>query len=436
MITIDKEMVTGWEAAIRGMRNPMNSWEKSDTKFFDCTIYDNDYYAYHYISGKEDDEDNSIEWHKWPGSCDIPWIGPNDMKLMKSLVNGGSEHAKFRRVIKVSVDVVAPLYWWKEMDTYKVGTTRLSCSTMHKIHAKEFELDDFSHEHVISVEASDLITEDDDDLYCIAEIWKEEDGCPQLMSPNGDLVVTVKLLNRARELYLKTKNKKYWWQMIQLLPSSYNQRATLDLNYEVLANIYHQRRGHKLDEWYDFCHWIEELPYAKELIIGFKMRNDILPPTIIDIDRVGFRYAEEGGAEKDGIIEIRRDVYDLSLGGALYAQVRIATSKDTYIKGMAIYSDDLPDGIDILVNTKKTKGETVVRDMDYLCSFSIYSNQEVRQLFYVDPDGYSKSRFRAAATGDALRLSPINILADSGDWEEWKNNLPTEFLAKTALWVD
>ena len=219
MIRIENDEVTGWEHAIRGMRNPMNSWDKSDSDWeYDCIEDLETFYTY---ETKDEYE-----------------IGPNDLDLMRRLRNAGTDHRKFMRMITVYLDITAPLYWWKEFDTYKVGTVANSCSTMHKIHAKEFTLGDFSHEHLVM------------------ETYK----C---------LEYTIKILNGYREIYLQTKDKKYWWQMIQLLPSSYNQKRTVMLNYEVLANMYKSRRNHKLDEWHEFCDWIEELPYS-ELITGEK----------------------------------------------------------------------------------------------------------------------------------------------------------------------
>ena len=200
MLKIENTEVMGWEAAIRGMRNPKNSWEKSDN------------------------------------------LGPNDQRLMRNLCKAGTDHRKFMRMIVVTLDITAPLYWWKEFDTYKVGTVANSCSTMHKIAAKEFTLEDFSHEHLI-----------------VASI--------------NSLKRTIEDLNVCREAYLIDEikdpewKKEIWWQMIQLLPSSYNQRRTVMLNYEVLANIYNARRNHKLDEWHTLCDWIRILPYS-ELITG------------------------------------------------------------------------------------------------------------------------------------------------------------------------
>lgn len=223
MIKIEKTDIHGWEAAIRGARNSFNSWDKSDSEFLTS---DGDH---HDIMG------NSGPWHGGDG-WDEMIIGPNDQKLMKKLAKAGPSHAKYRRFITVTMDVTGPLYWWKEMDTYKVGTVGNSCSTMHKIADKEFELEDFSIEH----------------LY------------PGTL-PTFKAILAE--LNCHRYGYLHTDYKEDWWQMIQLLPSSYNQKRTLLVNYEVLANIYHQRKGHKLDEWQTFCEWIERLPMS-EIITG------------------------------------------------------------------------------------------------------------------------------------------------------------------------
>lgn len=240
MIKIENTEVMGWEAAIRGMRNPMNSWEKSDSNYRlilasrcdTCTSY---------LLNNCDDCDN-CEVYKLCNSPNYFLVGPNDLDLMTRLSNAGTDHRKFMRMITVYVDITAPLYWWKEFDTYKVGTVANSCSTMHKIADKEFTLEDFSCEHMNHTS-----------LNVLKEI--------------------IDLLNKYREDYLNPEAEKigvkkdYWWQMIQLLPSSYNQRRTVMLNYEVLANIYKSRKGHKLDEWNSFCDWIESLPYA-ELITG------------------------------------------------------------------------------------------------------------------------------------------------------------------------
>ena len=244
MIKFENTEVMGWEHAIRGMRNPMNSWEKSDT-----------------VHGTFWGE---IDGHKCIDHDGFS-IGPNDHDLMMRLAKGGPVHAKYRRMITVYVDLTAPLYWWKEFDTYKVGTVASSCSTMHKIAAKEFTLEDFSCEH--------LITSHDSDHYESDYRWHSESADIDLYaSPFDGLNVIIGLLNANRKAYLETKDKKYWWQMIQLLPTSYNQRRTVMLNYEVLANIYKSRRNHKLDEWHTFCDWIERLPYS-ELITGGE-KND------------------------------------------------------------------------------------------------------------------------------------------------------------------
>ena len=227
MIKFENTEVMGWEAAIRGMRNPMNSWKKSDSGWSpDCPM-DN----YLFVDA---DNDNYLELA----------IGPNDQKLMTALRKAGTDHRKFMRMIAVYVDITAPLYWWKEFDTYKVGTVANSCSTMHKIHDKEFTLDDFSHDHLF-------------------------DFCPNSDTDSATVLrYTIGWLNYCREKYLETNDKDYWWQMIQLLPSSYNQKRTVMLNYEVLANIYESRNNHKLDEWsVGVMKWIESLPYS-ELITG------------------------------------------------------------------------------------------------------------------------------------------------------------------------
>ena len=242
MLKIENTEVTGWEHAIRGMRNPMNSWEKSDSNFFD------------------DSEGHVCNICQGRGSMSLIEIGPNDYALMKNLRNAGTDHRKFMRMITVYLDITGPLYWWKEFDTYKVGTVANSCSTMHKIHAKEFTLDDFSCEHLL--ESKDVNNPNDS---CCNLNWNWE-GC-EIIAPIDILEETVSMLNKARKMFLETKDKKYWWQMIQLLPTSYNQKRTVMLNYEVLANIYKSRRNHKLDEWHTFCDWIEELPYS-ELITG------------------------------------------------------------------------------------------------------------------------------------------------------------------------
>jgi hypothetical protein len=209
MIKIENISISGFEQAVRGMRNPMNSWDKSD--------------SHKGISG----DGMTLD----PGYI----IGPNDKKLMTQLASGGPVHAKYRRMIIVWVDITAPLYWWKEFDTYKVGTTANSCSTMHKIHERDLTIDDFSHEHLWDME-----------LFALESL--------------------IKMLNSDRRLFVEDGDKDSWWQMIQLLPSSYNQRRTIMMNYEVLTAMYRDRHAHKLDEWRDFCAWIETLPYSWSII--------------------------------------------------------------------------------------------------------------------------------------------------------------------------
>ena len=248
MLKIENTEVTGWEAAIRGMRNPMNSWDKSDSIFV------------------EDGECHDICGNSGPYNGTITdtetffEIGEKDLDLMTRLRNSGTDHRKFMRMITVYIDILAPLYWWKEFDTYKVGTVANSCSTMHKIHEKEFTMADFSTEHLVSGWAG-----------------KDKNGTDIVLTgPYECMENIIIMLNRVRNSYLvalKTESetgllaKDIWWQMIQLLPSSYNQKRTVMLNYEVLANIYKSRRNHKLDEWHIFCDWIESLPYS-ELITG------------------------------------------------------------------------------------------------------------------------------------------------------------------------
>jgi hypothetical protein len=234
MLTIENVETYGWAAAIRGMRNPKNSWDRMDSHpcleadwSGDCAMVMNDDEP-----AKDCDPD---KYH----FC----VGENDFKLMQTLAAAGQDHGKFLRMITVTLDIAAPLYWWKEFDTYKVGTVANSCSTMHKIHAKEFDVNDFSHEHV------EELTGDDYNM------------------SYDFLLRTVDILNYYRKKFLETNDKKYWWQLIQLLPSSFNQRRTVQLNYAVLKNIYHARKDHKLDEWHTLCDWIESLPYS-ELIAG------------------------------------------------------------------------------------------------------------------------------------------------------------------------
>lgn len=213
MIKVEKICVTGWEASIRGMRNPMNSWDKSDSKWVKC-------------SPEEEKETGETYYYK---------VGPADLDLMHRLYLGGPEHRKYLRMLHISMDITAPLYWWKEFDTYKVGTTANSCSTMHKIYAKNFALEDFSTDHLIYGEGT------------------------------GVLRGVIKALNVYRSHYLLTKDKIYWWQLIQLLPSTYNQRRTVDFSYETAVTIIHQRKGHKLDEWNKLVSILMDLPYMREI---------------------------------------------------------------------------------------------------------------------------------------------------------------------------
>ena len=215
MIKVENIDVWGFEHAIRGMRNPKNSWNKSDSRK---------------INFGNDDEVSF-------------YIGENDLDLMRRLFEAGTEHRKYLRQIFVSMDITAPLYWWKEFDTYKVGTVANSCSTMHKIADKEFTLDDFSHEHLIV----------DEPIPCT------------MLSGKQYLQALLNALNHSREMYLETKDKKWWWQMIQLLPSSYNQKRTVTMNYENVVTIIKQRTGHKLDEWNDFVDVLKELPYVIDI---------------------------------------------------------------------------------------------------------------------------------------------------------------------------
>ena len=255
MIKFENEEVMGWRHAIRGMRNPMNSWNKSDSKIVNAVLK-----TRQMAPGVEE---------TYYAACE-PYFsaGKNDFELMMKLRNAGTDHRKFMRMITVYVDITAPLYWWKEFDTYKVGTVANSCSTMHKIHEKEFTMEDFSCEKLLY---------DNDDELCPVEAglyYKYEPRCVKFFSPVKGLELIVDLLNANRKAFLETKDKRYWWQMIQLLPTSYNQTRTVMLNYEVLANIYKSRKNHKLDEWREFCKWIESLPYS-EIITGEKEKTEV-----------------------------------------------------------------------------------------------------------------------------------------------------------------
>ena len=220
MIKIENTDISGFECAIRGMRNPYGSWDKSDSDYWE-------------------------EFHPWGATREFI-IGKNDLKLMRSLAKAGNDHAKFARMINVTCDITAPLYWWKEFDTYKVGTVANSCSTMHGITEKEFTLDDFSCEHLGMIYASR-----DRTYYAMEHI----------------LLELIDALNIARENFALTKEKNWWWQIIQLLPSSYNQKRTVQLNYQVLWSMYQARKNHKLDEWREFCEWVEGLQYFKEIYL-------------------------------------------------------------------------------------------------------------------------------------------------------------------------
>ena len=235
MLKIEETETYGWKAAIRGMRNPKNSWDKSDSGICYKEV------ACHSCNENRNNCAYNLEHDGFV-------IGDNDIELMHRLCSAGSDHRKFMRMIVVYCDITAPLYWWKEFDTYKVGTVANSCSTMHKIHANEFFVSDFSEDHL-------LMGRPEDKIY-------NEKGENIALAPNELLGLIVATLNLYRSKYLETKDKKYWWQMIQLLPSSYNQKRTVMLNYEVLANMYKSRSNHKLDEWREFCKWIESLPYS------------------------------------------------------------------------------------------------------------------------------------------------------------------------------
>ena len=249
MTRIENTGVYGFEAAIRGMRNQTNSWDKSDSHvcacadgYLDCPMVLND-----------DEPAKECDPDKY-NFC----VGEKDFCLMKKLAAAGPDHGKFLRMIIVTLDITAPLYWWKEFDTYKVGTVANSCSTMHKIADKAFTLDDFSCEHLLS-----FTSEGDERKIPFVDVSPYSEN-NITFSPTGVLeCIIIPILNRCRDRFLETKDKKYWWQMIQLLPSSYNQRRTVQLNYAVLKNIYHARKSHKLDEWRYFCQWMEALPYSE-----------------------------------------------------------------------------------------------------------------------------------------------------------------------------
>ena len=282
MLKLENTEVLGWEHAIRGMRNPMNSWEKSDSGWDEI---------YHSTVDKDKflmvQDDGEYEYY----------LGPNDQDLMKRLRNAGTDHRKFMRMIAVYVDITGPLYWWKEMDTYQVGVVKNSCSTMHKIAAKEFTRDDFSWDHLLG----DNCVPDHD-----------------YQSSTYVLDLVIESLNFWRDEYLTGKesgiknDKRAWWQMIQLLPSSYNQRRTVMCNYEVLANIYKSRKGHKLDEWRELCDWIEELPYA-ELITGAQgeMPSEIAEKGL-PVDKALWKITNKLRGQRANIPGIIDDLSDIS----------------------------------------------------------------------------------------------------------------------------
>lgn len=241
MIRVEHIEVFNFEGAIRGLRNPKNSWDKSDSWFSDG-------YTVHNIAGEYAPIDNDCE----PPEINI---GEKDLNLMHTLYNAGSEHRKYLRQIFVSMDITAPLYWWKEFDTYKIGTTADSCSTMHKIHAKEFELDDFSWEQLLNT-GCDLFTYE----------FGKGSFATQIQPIQLMTNFIIPSLNVCREKYLETKDKQYWWQLIQLLPSSYNQKRTVTFTYENVVSMIRQRSGHKLDEWREFVEILKDLPYVREII--------------------------------------------------------------------------------------------------------------------------------------------------------------------------
>ena len=312
MLKIENAEVVGWEHAIRGMRNPLNSWKKSDSRYV-CPYKATD--------------------APICGNCtENPCIGPNDLDLMRRLANAGTDHRKFMRMIVVYCNITAPLYWWKEFDTYKVGTVANSCSTMHKIAAKEFTLEDFSCEHLFDEDSLPPYEERVDIEHCEPLAAIDVNGQWCYYTPKTFVKMTCNVLNHFRDLYLKTKDKEYWWQMIQLLPSSYNQRRTVMLNYEVLANIYKSRRNHRLDEWAEhknidiktlkryyageyklrdeksladagFCDWIKTLP-CSELITGPSLKD--IPICNEIMEEAKRRVREELDAKLNKFYEIHK----------------------------------------------------------------------------------------------------------------------------------
>lgn len=284
------------EFIIQGMRNPMNSWEKSDTCFYDescVNCYDNQRDLCDKDSFFRKDEE----------------LGSNDHSLMQRLSNAGTEHRKYMRMMPVYVRITAPLYWWKEFDTYKIGTVANSCSTMHKIAEKEFTLDDFSTEHLIS----------------------DESIPTRIYSAKDMMETTIKNLNMFRELYLKTRDKTYWWQLIQLLPSSYNQTRNIMLNYEVLANIYRQRKNHKLDEWREVCKWIESLPYSELITVDSReaikeeLRKEIMKVNKIPAPWEPYNTAEMHPDRLITIAEMEADARRAIKGGITYMMTVVSS---------------------------------------------------------------------------------------------------------------
>ena len=310
-----------WEAIIMGTRNPMNSWDRSDSGI-GCSV---------------DFVDRICTECDRPTPCVMKQkviLGPNDHDLMMRLAKGGPVHAKYRRMITVYATITAPLYWWKEMDTYQIGVVKNSCSTMHKIAAKEFTLEDFSHEHLI----------DREDTYIYSGT------CEEFIGPKETLEVIIDMLNESRREYLETKDKKYWWQMIQLLPTSYNQRRTVMLNYEVLANIYKSRRNHKLDEWHVLCDWIRSLPYA-ELITGKSA-------------------AEESYEKGQALMEGMKKVIDpTERASEAYRAMKDIMDKINDLKkelGVVSPSEHFDDSIDHLVDVTCSWHEEVIHNGDRL----------------------------------------------------------------------
>ena len=309
MLKIENVDIYGWEAAIRGCRNPLSSHHKSDTWFYDYSGVDDTAHCHSfavenaYMYDSEQEGYSDVHWterleyqefteeikhvetikdhpYEWKYGCKA-FIGPNDYKLMQNLCKGGSEESKWRRFVHVTCDITAPLYFYKQLDVYRIGVEKNSCSTMHKIHAKEFTLDDFSHEHLFVGDHFCKAEEDGINAGAYSTVfdynpYATEEECEDGQLPSwyeckyakDILEETIVALNYYRQKFLETKDKRYWWQMIQLLPSSYNQRRTYEFNYESLANIYRQRKNHKLNCWRDFCKWTNSLPYSQFITLS------------------------------------------------------------------------------------------------------------------------------------------------------------------------